>query len=213
MKDHKKHYIFLISIAVTFALYGCFDEADNGVVLPSTDSYYLEVAKGWLKFDSADYSNAIEGFSNAVDIDPLRPEAHLGLGWSYAMTDNDKSLSSFKTAIQQGTDSPDGYAAEAFVYLAMNDYEVAIESANKAISLGGDSYVFSQIVDVNTNNLRLLIAECYYALGEYFEAQKQVDILNPDNGLDQNSRNYERDLLLEIELLKPDNTIIEDLTN
>jgi tetratricopeptide (TPR) repeat protein len=99
------------------------------------------------------------------------------------------------------------------VYLAQNEYEAAIAAADEALLLGGEDYVFSHIPDVQTRSLRLLIAECYYAMGQYGDAQAQIDILEPDNELDQNSRTYEEDLLLEIERLKLPESVLDDLNN
>ena len=204
---------FLIASAANVAfLGGCVSDSDDTIVLPPTDLYHLRVAEAWIEFESGRYFDAIAAFGEASEIDTSRSSAYLGLGWSYAMIDRmDDSLSSFELAIMKDQESPDAYAAEAFVYLTQNEYETAIAAADEAISLGGEEYVFSQIPDVRTRNLRLLIAECYYAMGQYADAQAQIDILKPDNNLDQNSRTYERDLLLELEELKPVGSILEEI--
>jgi tetratricopeptide (TPR) repeat protein len=193
-------------------LNGCVSDPDDVIVLPQADLYHLRVAEAWIEFESGRYSDAIVEFGEASEIDPSRSSAYLGLGWSYAMTDQmDDSLSSFELAVMRDHGSPDAYAAKAFVYLTQNEYEAAIAAADEAISLGGEEYVFSQIPDVRTRNLRLLIAECYYAMGQYEDSQAQIDILKPDNNLDQTSRTYKRDLLLEIEALKPVGSVLEEI--
>lgn len=141
-------------------------------------------------------------------------QVSLGLGWSYAMLDQmEASLSSLELAIVRGPELPDGYAAKAFVHLAQDEYEAAIEAAGEAIVFGGEGYVFSQIPDVQTRNLRLLMAESYYATEQYADAQIQVDILKPDSSLDQDSRTYRQDLLLEMESLGSAGSVLEELIN
>jgi len=145
-------------------------------------------------------------------MDPLRSAAYLGLGWCYAMIDEmADSLSNLDIVIAREPDAPDGYAGKAFVLLAQNEFEAAILAADKVISLGGEEYVFSHITDVQTRSIRLLIAECYYAMGQYEDAQTQIDILEPDNELDQDDLTYEQDLLLKIESLKSPGSILEEL--
>ena len=147
-------------------------------------------------------------------MDSLRSPAYLGLGWCYAMIDEmADSLSNLDIAIAREPDAPDGYAAKAFVMLAQDDFEAAILAADKVISLGGEEYVFSHITDVQIRSIRLLIAECYFAIGQYEDAQTQIDILETDNELDQDDLTYEQDLLLKIESLKSPGSILEELNN
>lgn len=206
--------LLVVSIATTAFLIGCVSEPEDALVLPLTDSYDLKIAEGWIEFELGHYQDAIGLFNEASEEDPSRSNAYLGLGWCYAMIDElDNSLSNFETAISREPDMPDGYAAEAFVYLAQNQYENAITAAKQAIALGEEEYVFSQIPDVRTRNIRLVMAECYYALGQYADAQAQVDILNPDNNLDQDSRAYEQNLILEIERLRSVGPVLEELSS
>lgn len=204
----------VISIVVTVLSSSCVSGPDDIIVLPPADPYYLTVAEAWTEFESGHYHNAITTFHEASEIEPSLSGAYLGLGWCYAMIDQmEDALSNFGLAVTKESSSPDGYAAEAFVYLVQNEYEAAIAAADEAISLGGEEYMFSQIPEVQTRNLRLLVAECYYAMGQYPEAQMQIDILRPDNNLDQNSRTYKQDLLLEIEGLRSVGSVLEKLAN
>ncbi len=193
----------VVFIATTAIFIGCVNGPEDALVLPLTDVYQIKIVEGWIEFESGHYYGAISAFDEASEIEPMRSNSYLGLGWCYAMIDElDTSMSNFETAISIEPDAPDGYAAMAFVYLAQKQHEDAITAAEQAISLGGEEYVFSQIPDVQTRNIRLVIAECHYALGQYAEAQAQVDILKPDNDLNQNSHTYKQDLIMEIEGLK-----------
>jgi len=210
---HHRHCIWLASISIAVLISGCDDELEDVVISPA-DLYPTKIAEAWAEFGSGNYHTAITAFREASEMEPLQSAPYLGLGWCHAMIDEvENSLNNFDVFISKEPESPDGYAAKAFVYLAQNEYEAAIAAADEALLLGGEEYVFSHIPDVQTRSLRLLIAECYYAMGQYGDAQAQIDILGPDNELDQNSRTYEEDLILEIERLKSPGSVLDDLNN
>ncbi len=206
----------IVSVAAIVFLVGCVTDPDDAITLPpidaSTSLYDLEIIQAWVEFGSENYDGSISVFREASDIDPLRQDAYLGLGWCYAMMDQmDDATYNFDVAIVKQSDAPDGHASVAFVYLAQNRYQDAIPAAEKAISLGGEEYVFEWIVEVRTRNLRLLLAESYYALGKYADSQLQIDILEPGNKLDENSHTYKEDLLLEIERLRSPGPVLSEL--
>ncbi len=207
-------YNWLAFVTAAMLFVGCVSGPEDAIVLPPVDVYYIKIAEAWIEFESGRYYDAITIFSEASEIDPLLSQAYMGLGWCHAMIDEmEDSLSSFDLAILKEPGSPDGYASKAFVHLAQNEYEAAIDEAEQAISLGGEDYVFSQVPEVQARNLHLLIAECHYATGRYADAQVQIDILKPDNALDQNSRTYKQDLLLEIEAISSEESFLEGLVN
>lgn len=203
----------VIFILVVF-ISSCISSPDDANILPIADQYSVRIAEGWTAYELRHYQDAIVAFNKASDLDPLRPDSYLGLGWSCAMVDQiENSLYNLDLAVAKGPDIPDGYAARAFVYLAKNNYGSAVLDADSAISMGGEDYVFSQIPEVNTVNLHLLMAECYYAIGKYSDSQMQINILKPNNKLDPNSSNYKQDLLLEIEALKSVGSILGNLSS
>lgn len=202
--------IFIFYIIVLFV--GCSPDSEDKLIIPIENDYDLEIARGWLKFGSDDFKSSLSAFLKASEINPLDARAYIGLGWCYAMSDElDNAIVNFDCAITREADSPDGYAGKTFVLMAKNKYEETIETAFKAITLGNESYIFSQIPDVNSHSLRLLIAECYYAIGNYAEAMIQVDIIKPYNKIDRNSRNFKQDLLGELEKIKSEIKIMNDL--
>ena len=214
--EHRFAALWLPVISIALLLVGCVSGPDDVVVLPPIDTedglYGVEVVKAWITFDSGNFDDSILAFTEALNMDPSRPDAYLGLGWCYAMIDDlQSSLSNLELAIVNDPANPDGYASMAFVYLAQNEHASAVGAADRAIQLGGEEYVFYHIAEVNTRNLRLLMAECYYTTGQYAEAQTQVDALKPDNELDQNSDTYKQDLLLEIESLRSLGPVLGEL--
>jgi tetratricopeptide (TPR) repeat protein len=209
-------WLLIVSVVAIVFLSGCVTDPDDAITLPPIDAsvslYDLKVIGAWVEFESENYDGSISMFREASDIDPLRQDAYLGLGWCYAMMDQmEDAIYNFNVAIVKQSDSPDGHASVAFVYLAQNRYEDAIPAAERAISLGGEEYVFEWIIEVRTRNLRLLLAESYYALGRYADSQLQINILEPDNELDENSQTYKKDLLLEIERLRSPGPVLGEL--
>ncbi len=202
----------IISIFAIVFLIGCSPDSEDTLIIPIEDDYDLEIARGWISFSSDDYQGALHSFGKASKMESLDARAYIGLGWCYAMIDKlDDAIANFDYAIAREPSSPDGYAGKAFILMAKNEFEKTIEIAFKAITLGNEGYIFSQIPDVNLSSLRLLLAECYYAMGNYAEAMIQVDIIEPYNKLDRNSRNFKQDLLAELERLKSDIQIMNDL--
>jgi len=210
---HPRFFKYLIIIIIALFLKACVSEPDNTIILP-VDDYYSKLAQGWIEFDARQYEEAIVIFSEASEIDPLRYEAYLGLGWAYAMTDQmSESLYNLDQAVAISPSIPDAYAAKAFILLVQSKHDDAIFSAKEAISLGGNEYMFSSLPCVSAESLRLLLAECYYVVGQYQDAQAQIDILKPDNQLEPENQNYKTELLLEIEKLSSVETVLDELTN
>ena len=77
---------------------------------------------------------------------------------------------------------------------------MAVDWADSALAIDPD-YVFEHDPTFDWKDLRLILAQSYYGLSQYDEAQAQVDILNPDNTLDPESDTYMEDLLAEIQRL------------
>ncbi len=77
--------------------------------------------------------------------------------------------------------------------------EAAVSAGTTAINMGGDSWQFERIDAINARSLRVLLASSFYGLGNYPSAQEQLNVLDPNNGLDPLSPDYIRLLLLAIE--------------
>ncbi|MBD3182078.1 hypothetical protein GF312_07290 [Candidatus Poribacteria bacterium] len=207
-----KIYIFSV-IIFTILIFGCTDDSEENIVLPSLKPYDLKIIKGWLSFQDQAYEDAVMFFHEAKEIDPLNSTSHIGLGWGYAMTGQmEKSISSFQSAIERDSGSTASYSGKAFVYLAQRNYKKAISNGYQAVLLGGENYSFQHLPQVNYRNLRLLMAESYYALGQYDKAQNQIDIIDPENDLDPNKSDYVEKMILKIENLGLNDPILTQLT-
>jgi tetratricopeptide (TPR) repeat protein len=115
----------------------------------------------------------------------------------FRMTQLADCISSFQAALAKDAQNADALAGIALAYLANDEYDQAITNANQVLAIN-PSYSFAH-GNVTSRNLRILLAESYYYKGDFENAQSQVDILNPGNGLNPADEDYLAGLLKEIE--------------
>ena len=190
----------MISVNVLFlimALYGCGGE-DEAVVRPNADTY---VAQGWIEYAAGSYEAAIEKFKFALTKDPENVNAYNGIGWSYARLEKvSDSIENFKKATTRDPQNADAYAGLAGVYFISGNYEQTIACAKQVLRIKIDYQ--SPHDKMKANNIRLLLAESYYNLGDYASAKSQIEQLGVSgNTLDPGSPTYLSDLLRAIDEL------------
>ena len=88
-------------------------------------------------------------------------------------------------------------SAVADSFLAILDLEGSRFGANQVLAIN-PNYSFAH-GNVTWKNLRIVLAESYYYKGDFENAQSQVDLLNPGNGLNPADEDYLAGLLKEIE--------------
>ena len=166
---------------------------------------------GWESFDIADYTQARVYFEEATTLNPNHNAARLGLAWTEAYTgDHQNAIANFQIVIDNGSYTLDGTAGKATASLAV-DADEAVSAAQSALDLDAD-YSFYKRPSFNALDLHLIIAEAHFTASRYPQAQDEVDILDPDNGLDPGDSDswvvdgvlyptYQQALLFEIEML------------
>jgi tetratricopeptide (TPR) repeat protein len=171
-----------ITVIITCALmaYGC-GGGGNGPSGPT-------LTTAWEKFEAGLYEEAVDAFRSVLGklsaADDLA-EGYSGLGWSYAFSDElDSAASAFESALEK-SGVADAAAGLAAVSLVLEDYESAISEANRALGID-PTWSFDHHSGIDHLDLRLILAQAYFALGpsSYENAQAQIDILSPENGLD-----------------------------
>jgi len=196
------------ALAVALLLSSCGEDEGPGM----TAAQHNEA--GWASYNSRDYSGAHSHFSEALGLDPGLTEARLGLAWCSAQQGQHASaLADFNEIIDTGPDTlvTDAFAGRAVTALAMESDSVAIASAESTLARSA-KYSFGRHPDFDWRDLRLVMAQGYFGLAQYADAQAQVDILDPDNGLDpavpaswvvggNSYPTYEAALAMEIEWL------------
>lgn len=182
----------IILSALLIGLSGCGEDEPEG---PTAEEVTNE---GWVLYAARDYTGALAKFDEAITEDPNYVDAYVGMGWSYGkMTQLADCISSFQTALAKDAQNEDALAGIALAYLASDEYDQAIANASQVLTIN-PSYSFAH-GNVTSRNLHIVLAESYYYKGDFEDAQSQVDILNPGNGLNPADEDYLAGLLKEIE--------------
>ena len=195
-----------LKICVSFLLLLLISFCGNKETGPSKTAQDL-AEEGWTYFIEAisqnDYINAIEKFREALEIDAIYTDAHNGIGWSFAKLDSlNKSITSFQTCINY--EPPDSIYKEAvagitITYHANGNYQNSIEIGNAIIQ----GWSFSRKTEVNYSDITLVMAECYYLVGEFDLSLYKVQILAPGFNVNVNTSQGRSALAQKIEQLKP----------
>jgi len=159
-------------------------------------------ANGWEAFEAGNISTAQGHFEDALEKVGTYGQAHLGLGWCQASTgDYTDAKASFDAAIANGISGADPFAGKAAALrdITPPDYSGAVSAASSALS-AAPSYQFSHDSSFDWRDLRLIMAQCYFALGDYESANDQLGLLGGDEQ-DEGSETFVEDLLAELEEL------------
>ena len=184
--------IISLALITAFGISGCGEDEPEG---PTAEEITNE---GWTLYEARDYISALAKFDEAVSEDSNYVDAYVGMGWSYGkMTQLADCISSFQTVLAKDAQNQDALAGIALAYLANDEYDQAIANASQVLA-SNPNYSFAH-GNVTSRNLHIVLAESYYYKGDFENAQSQVDILNPGNGLNPADEDYLAELLKEIE--------------
>ena len=189
--------LIIINICLLIStLSGCGDDED--IVVPSAGE---RIDQGWREYVAGNYEDAIAKYQEALEEDSASASAYNGIAWARARLGQVRdSIDSFKKAVARDPSSADAHAGLAGAYLADGDYERAIASA-QLVLLREPEYA-SHHDDIKAADIRILLADCYYNIGDYAAAKAQIDLLgDAGRALDAASPTYLADLLSLIEEL------------
>ena len=180
---------FMVAITMLL-LVGC-GGGDGG-----TTSEPATLEDAWSEFEAGRYASAVSVFHEVLDNDPALNDANNGLGWSFAFGGQlDSAQGYFANAIAASAKSvnatlTDAKAGLSAVALALDSESDAISNATSVLDDEPD-WEFEHANDVDYEDLRLILAQAYFAQGEssYPLVQAQLDVLDPANGLDSADSN------------------------
>lgn len=189
---------FLYFLLLTF-IFKCGE--DNGFKPPAKEAEQL-TNEGWDRFEYKGYDNALAKFKEAIAKDKNYAEAYNGAGWASArLTNLSDAVSYFTQCISLSSTHVDAHAGLAFVYNAEKEYQSSVSAAITALSIDS-SWLFAHDQTINYQDLHLILAECYFALGNFSDSLAQVQILNPSFTADVGTFEGRSALAEEIERLR-----------
>jgi len=203
-------HIFIFSSLLFYALIilflfsiGCGKDEESSII-PKAEEL---VSQGWKEYSAGNYKDAIGKYQDALQKDPDVIDAYNGMGWSMArLGEIRNAIDSLKKAAEKEHSNPDIHTGLSGVYFASDDYERAIASAKLALSL--DPQYKSHHDDITAYDVRILMAECYFIMGNYSDAKAQIDILGgASRNLDPASPTYKSDLISVINELAKKGTL------
>lgn len=187
MASSKKYRSLRPALAPILALclplvFGCGgdDGDDPGGNGPATEPTATELAnQGWDNFEDSDLDSAASFFTDALDADSTYSDAWTGLGWVDLLRDSlSNAMADFNEAIALDADQEDAHAGSAALLPEMvpPDFQGAIDAANEVLD-GSRRYIFDHDTSFDWMDLRLIMAQSFFALTEYDSANIQVDSL------------------------------------
>jgi tetratricopeptide (TPR) repeat protein len=194
-----KTHTLAVLLVVALLLVGCGGDGGTGPPPPPPPTL---VQLGWAAFEQADYVTAADKFQQAITKNPSNAEAHNGFGWASMKLGNlQNALDGFAGALSNGHNGADPHVGRAIVLrdLTPVDYNAAIQAANSALAIDPD-YKFHHDPELDWQDVRLILAQSHFALGQYVEANDQVGLLG-GNAQDPLSPTFVADLLAELERL------------
>ena len=156
---------------------------------------------GWDALSAGDHEDAVSYFEQALEKAASLHEARLGLGWGLTQTGSyEDAVAAFDAVIAAGVYAADAQAGRAVAALE-SDPTLAVSAASAALSIDAE-FASEWIEGFDHLDLHLIMAEAYFALAQYSDAQVQVDLLDPENELNPQDLEYVTDLALAIEALR-----------
>ena len=172
---------------VVLAASGCAkDSSPSGPGLALSDKDNL--AQGWRQFEAQQYDSAAASFTSAysaASTDAIKGEAVEGRGWAFMYKRNltaartDFMAAIGTTGIQSGI-LDDARAGASFTLYSLNMFSDAAAYSNAALT-DNPSYAFAHDPKITSRRVRLLLAQSYYANGQFTPAAAQIDLLLPSS--------------------------------
>ncbi len=119
------------------------------------------INKGKKAIKNYDYYNALECFTEAVKINPDRPESLYWLGKAYIPLDQVRAEFYIDKAVMTKKDYPEAFMEKGKLYLIKNNIKEAIHYLKKSIELKNDLF-----------QAYILLGEAFYRAGDILEAEE-----------------------------------------
>jgi tetratricopeptide (TPR) repeat protein len=186
----KANVLLIALLALGIAVAGC----EKGVIeddeIGGKRDLDLLIDQGWDELNGGNADAAVTLFSDVIRADAQYLDGYLGLGHAYAKLNQvNRALQNISIALDlsvalvdlnaeyRETIRAEGYIAGASAMLASLDYEGAIEYALEAVELWETETdpAHRYLTDFGMLDLKMLLADAYYADQQYHEAMLIVE--------------------------------------
>ena len=190
-----------MTIILIIAIFYINCDKDNGTD-PVEENAKTLTTEGWDSFTNSNYQNALSKFNEAIEKDNNYKDAHNGAGWANARLQNlTEAVNFFSQCLNIDSDFVDAHAGLAFTYNAQKEYQQCIHSANTALHESAN-WNFEHDQTLNYKDLRLILAESYYANKNFSASLSEVKKLNSSFNTNVNTLEGKAELAVEIERLR-----------
>ncbi len=194
----KRFYQYIIIMTLSCITFSCKEKV-NELAPPDANQY---INQGWEAFKNHEYQTALDKFTEALRMDSSIVDAYNGAGWSSGKLNLlDEAVKYFLICKSKPNSSLDINAGLSIVYNAQKKYNSSITEAG-IVFRGNLDWVFSRDTSINKYDLRIVLAENYYALGSFEICLEQVKMLNLTFSVNYQTMEGQTILAHEIERLR-----------
>ena len=173
----RRYLIYTAEIIFIFLLitqFGCSDDFDT-----DTSSSVQHTEKGWISYNSGEWTQALLNFERALNSDPENADAHNGVGWTQLSLSLTFTLAqgSFLNAVRYDSSNADAWIGLANVLYLRNKDNSDFTSAIRAIdnALDADERFLYRHDYQSKADIYALKTACHFYLGEFQLAREAID--------------------------------------
>jgi tetratricopeptide (TPR) repeat protein len=178
MEMSMKKFSLNCILVILWIFAGCKNDTGGGETADQL------VNDGWQAYVSKDYKTAVNKFNQAITMNGSLVDAYNGAGWSYALLNRlDTSVIKFTSGRSHDSTNAEINAGLGFVENALKSYQPSIQFAGITLQQNA-TWTFSKDNTINWCDLRVLLAEDYFALSQYNLSLTNVQFLKPSFTVD-----------------------------
>ncbi len=172
-----KTNIILLLFTLCIVIISSCKKDNSALFLPPTDQEILE--SGWRNFMNGSYTEAVNDFTELINREAFLGDAYTGLGWSNSFLNYlQEAVNNYNIALNNQSSnrlSNDIYAGLSFVYDALDYHQNCLVASDSVTS----DWRFAYKEDLDYNDLILLRAISFYALGDFLNSLSEIQRLDP----------------------------------
>lgn len=202
-----KKILLLAAVALAALSFACKKDSGGPIEPPPPPTAAQLIAQGWTAFAAHNYAGAEAKFAAALALDGTLVDAYNGAGWSDAHLDSlAAAAAQFRAGRARAASNLDILAGLAFIHNATREYALSVNEADTLFQASPSGWTFSRDAALNTADLRIVMAEDYYAMGDFASSLSTVVLLNASFTADVATPVGRSALAAEIERLKSVNS-------